>query len=113
MRIRLGEASAVFASALLLVGLSLTLSATADAQEKRKLLRAPTSAETGETSKVYAINNLTVGLAGGLPEGTFIRYGAEIARNLNDPAELRVLPVITQGATDNIKDLLYLKGIDV
>jgi TRAP-type uncharacterized transport system substrate-binding protein len=113
MRIRLGEASAVFASALLLVGLSLTLSATADAQEKRKLLRAPTSAETGETSKVYAINNWTVGLAGGLPEGTFIRYAAEIARNLNDPAELRVLPVITQGATDNIKDLLYLRGIDV
>jgi TRAP-type uncharacterized transport system substrate-binding protein len=113
MRIRLGEASAVFASALLLVGLSLTLSATADAQEKRKLLRAPTSAETGETSKVFAINSWTIGLAGGLPEGTFIRFAAEIARNLNDPAELRVLPVITQGATDNVKDLLYLKGIDV
>jgi len=54
-----------------------------------------------------------LGLAGGLPEGTFIRFAAEIARNVNDPAEMRVLPVITQGATDNIKDLLYLKGIDV
>jgi TRAP-type uncharacterized transport system substrate-binding protein len=91
----------------------MALSQTADAQEKRKLLRAPTSAETGETSKVYQINSWTIGLAGGLPEGTFIRFSAEIARNLNDPAQLRVLPVITQGATDNIKDLLYLKGIDV
>ena len=27
--------------------------------------------------------------------------------------ELRVLPMITHGATDNVKDLLYLKGIDV
>jgi TRAP-type uncharacterized transport system substrate-binding protein len=91
----------------------MALSQTAYAQEKRKLLRAPTSAETGETSKVYQINSWTVGLAGGLPEGTFIRFAAEIARNLNDPAALRVLPVITQGATDNVKDLLYLKGIDV
>jgi TRAP-type uncharacterized transport system substrate-binding protein len=111
MRVRLGEAGAFLASVLLLVGLA--LSPAADAQEKRKLLRAPTSAETGETSKVHQINNWTIGLAGGLPEGTFIRFAAEIARNLNDPAELRVLPVITQGATDNVKDLLYLKGIDV
>jgi TRAP transporter TAXI family solute receptor len=82
---------------------------TADAQGR---VRAPTAAETGETSKVQKINNWTVGLAGGLPEGTFIRLAAEIARNLNDPEELRVLPVITQGATDNVKDLLYLRGID-
>ena len=117
MRIRLGEPKAFFASLLLLlVGLTLAgsvLPPTADAQDKRKIIRAPSSAETGETSKVYQINNWTVGLAGGLPEGTFIRFASEIARNLNDPAELRVLPVITQGATDNVKDLLYLKGIDV
>jgi TRAP-type uncharacterized transport system substrate-binding protein len=117
MRIRLGEPKAFFASLLLLlVGVTLAgsvLPPTADAQDKRKIIRAPSSAETGETSKVYQINNWTVGLAGGLPEGTFIRFASEIARNLNDPAELRVLPVITQGATDNVKDLLYLKGIDV
>jgi TRAP transporter TAXI family solute receptor len=109
MRVRLGVALAFSALACVLVGSGLTQ--TADAQQGR--LRAPTAAETGETSKVQQINNWTVGLAGGLPEGTFIRFAAEIARNLNDPAELRVLPVITQGATDNIKDLLYLRGIDV
>ncbi len=54
-----------------------------------------------------------LGLAGGLPEGTFLRFAAEIARNVNDPENLRVLPVVTQGATDNVKDLLYLKGIDI
>jgi TRAP transporter TAXI family solute receptor len=108
MRVRLGEALAIGALACVLVGGG--LSRGAEAQQR---LRAPTAAETGETSKVQQINNWTLGLAGGLPEGTFIRFGAEIARNLNDPAELRVLPVITQGATDNIKDLLYLKGIDV
>jgi TRAP-type uncharacterized transport system substrate-binding protein len=117
MRIRLGEPKAFFASLLLLlVGLTLVGSAlppTADAQDKRKIVRAPSSAETGETSKVYQINNWTVGLAGGLPEGTFIRFAAEIARNLNGTEDLRVLPIITQGATDNVKDLLYLKGVDI
>jgi TRAP-type uncharacterized transport system substrate-binding protein len=108
MRVRVGEALALSALAGLLIGAALIR--TADAQGR---VRAPTAAETGETSKVQKINNWTVGLAGGLPEGTFIRLAAEIARNLNDPEELRVLPVITQGATDNVKDLLYLRGIDV
>jgi TRAP-type uncharacterized transport system substrate-binding protein len=80
---------------------------------KRKLQRPPTSADTGEIGTVAKINNWTVGLAGGLPEGTFLRFAAEIARNVNDPENLRVLPVVTQGATDNVKDLLYLKGIDI
>jgi hypothetical protein len=48
-----------------------------------------------------------------LPEGTFIRFGAEVARNLNDGDNLRVIPRITYGATENVKDLLYLKGVDV
>ncbi|MBO0766811.1 MAG: C4-dicarboxylate ABC transporter [Hyphomicrobiaceae bacterium] len=105
----MGEALAVSALAGLLI--VAVLSRTADAQGR--VARAPTAAETGETAKVQKINSWTIGLAGGLPEGTFIRFGAEIARNLNDPEELRVLPVITQGATDNVKDLLYLRGIDV
>jgi TRAP-type uncharacterized transport system substrate-binding protein len=110
MRVRLGVALAFIALAVLLVGMG--FSRSVDAQGAGRV-RAPTAAETGETSKVQQINNWTVGLAGGLPEGTFIRFAAEIARNLNDPEEMRVLPVITQGATDNIKDLLYLRGIDI
>jgi TRAP-type uncharacterized transport system substrate-binding protein len=48
-----------------------------------------------------------------LPEGTFLRIGAEIARNLNEKDELRVLPIVTPGAVDNIRDLLFLKGVDI
>ncbi len=79
----------------------------------RKAPRAPSAVDSGEGGTVAKINNWTVGLAGGLPEGTFLRFAAEIARNVNDPENLRVLPVVTQGATDNVKDLLYLKGIDI
>ena len=75
--------------------------------------RAPSAQSVGEGGTVIAANMWTIGLASGLPEGTFIRFGAEIARNLNDGDKLRVIPMITYGATDNIKDLLYLKGVDV
>jgi TRAP-type uncharacterized transport system substrate-binding protein len=110
MRVRLGEALALIGCGCVLASVGFSQIAAAQAPARG---RAPTAAETGETSKVQQINNWTLGLAGGLPEGTFIRFAAEIARNVNDPAEMRVLPVITQGATDNVKDLLYLKGIDV
>jgi TRAP-type uncharacterized transport system substrate-binding protein len=62
---------------------------------------------------VARVNNWTVGLAAGLPEGTFLRFAAEIARNLNTSDDLRVLATVTPGATDNVKDLLYLKGMDI
>src|SRR5262245_33305645 len=110
MRLRLGQALAFVSLAGVL---ACAASIEAAWAQQRKTVRAPTAAETGEVSKVLQINNWTVGLAGGLPTGTFIRFAAEIARNLNDPEEMRVLPVITQGATDNVKDLLYLRGIDI
>jgi TRAP transporter TAXI family solute receptor len=75
--------------------------------------RAPTAAAVGEAEMINKANTWTVGLAAGLPEGTFLAVGAEIARNLNDGDDMRVLPMVTQGATDNIRDLLYLKGVDI
>jgi TRAP transporter TAXI family solute receptor len=76
-------------------------------------LRAPTAAASGEKDKVAKINQWTVGLAAGLPEGTILRFATEIARNLNEGDELRVLPIITPGAASNILDLLYLKDMDI
>jgi TRAP-type uncharacterized transport system substrate-binding protein len=57
-------------------------------------------------------NAWTVGLAGGLLEGTFIRYAADIAKVLDDGDNLRVIPLVTYGAVGNVNDLLYLKGVD-
>jgi TRAP-type uncharacterized transport system substrate-binding protein len=57
-------------------------------------------------------NNWTVGLAGGLLEGTFVRYAADLGKALDDEDNLRVLPIISYGAVGNISDLLYLKGVD-
>lgn len=58
------------------------------------------------------VNNWTVGLAGGLLEGAPIRLAAEIARVVDDGDDLRVLPIVTRGPTDNIQALLNLQGVD-
>lgn len=74
---------------------------------------ARTAAAVGEGSKVQESNEYTVGVAGGLLEGTNIRFAAEMAKVLDDRPNLRVLPMVTYGALGNVEDLLYLKGVDV
>src|SRR5258706_6499698 len=72
---------------------------------------APTAA--GEQSKSAEVNNWTVGIAGGFFEGTFIRFGVELGKGLDDGENLRILPIVSYGGNENINDLLYLKGVDI
>jgi TRAP-type uncharacterized transport system substrate-binding protein len=58
-------------------------------------------------------NNWTVGLAGGLFEGTFMRLAADMGRALDDGDNLRVMPIVSRGAASNLEDLLYVRGVDV
>jgi TRAP-type uncharacterized transport system substrate-binding protein len=57
-------------------------------------------------------NQWTVGVAGGLLNGTNMTFADELAKVLDDGDNLRVLPVVTYGAASNLEDLLYLRGID-
>jgi TRAP-type uncharacterized transport system substrate-binding protein len=58
------------------------------------------------------LNAGTVGLAGGLLEGAPIHFATDIARVVNDSGVTHILPIVTRGPTENVNDLLYLKGID-
>lgn len=74
---------------------------------------SPTAAEAGEGGKVSKVNDWTVGIGGGLLEGTFIRFAAELGKAFDDGDNLRILPVVTYGAAENVNDLLYLRGVDM
>src|SRR5262249_28078830 len=85
-----------------------------DQQAQARSKSAPReAAASGEASMATKANEWTIGLAGGTPSGTFMRFAAEVARNVNQVGEVRVLAVVTPGATENVKDLLYLKGMDI
>jgi TRAP-type uncharacterized transport system substrate-binding protein len=58
-------------------------------------------------------NAWTVGVVGGLMEGTNMRFADELAKVLDDGDNLRVLPIVSYGAASNLDDLLYLRGVDV
>src|SRR5271156_433897 len=66
-----------------------------------------------ENSIKFRMNQWTVGLAAGLPDGGFVRFASEMARTMDDGDNMRMIPMVTRGTTTNIPDLLYLKGVDV
>ena len=65
----------------------------------------------------YAIkerkNAWTLGIAGGLIDGTYMRFADELAKVLDDGDNLRILPMVSYGAASNLDDLLYLRGVDL
>ncbi len=80
---------------------------------KRALPVPPKPTTHDENERAAVINNWTIGLAGGLLEGTFVSYAADLARALDDGDNLRVVPMVTFGAVGNVSDLIYLKGVDI
>src|SRR4051794_15661157 len=75
----------------------------------------PKSLEEGgpEAAIKERANNWTIGLAGGLYDGSFLRFADDIGKALDDGDAMRVVPMITHGGASNLSDLLYLHGVDV
>jgi TRAP-type uncharacterized transport system substrate-binding protein len=74
--------------------------------------QSPSSTGANEAEIRERLNSGTIGLAGGLLEGAPIHFATEIARVVSDGGVTHVLPVVTRGPTENVNDLLYLRGID-
>ena len=58
-------------------------------------------------------NEWTIGLESGQLEGLYPRLASDIQRALDDGDNLRVLPMLAYGASSNLEDLLYLRGVDI
>src|SRR5499427_9387316 len=101
----------------LTTALALALCVTGEAQALKVPPNKPPAAGARITTewalRRQQINEWTVGLAGGLLEGAPIRLATEISRVVNDGNDLHVLPIVTRGPTENLNDLLYLKGVDL
>jgi TRAP-type uncharacterized transport system substrate-binding protein len=59
------------------------------------------------------INNWAVTILGGYNTGVLIRMAVDIQTAFEDGDNLRILPVVSHGAKQNVLDLLYLKGADI
>jgi uncharacterized protein len=59
------------------------------------------------------INGGTVSIISGNPNGAYLYFAHDMAAVLDDGDSLRVLPVVGKGGAQNIRDVLYLRGIDM
>src|SRR5436305_14585333 len=96
-------------AAILLAFFALADRTIAQPRRPADILRSKSRAEANMRDRV---NAWTIGLAGGLLEGAPIRFATEIARAVNDGGDMHVLPIVTRGPTENVNDLLYLRGVD-
>jgi TRAP-type uncharacterized transport system substrate-binding protein len=103
--------STMASATMALAMLGLVLPADAQSLPKRETPAAALVRKADIAAK-ERINAWTVGLAGGFIEGAPLRLAAEIARVVNEQDKLHVIPIVTQGATENVNSLLYLRGID-
>lgn len=62
---------------------------------------------------VNRINGNTVTIVSGNPNGTYLSIAYDISAVLDDGDDLRVLPVIGKGGGQNVRDILYLRGVDM
>lgn len=100
------------ATTLLVYGLAPHVPALAQARYRHVATQAQARGGASDNAIKARMNQWTVGLAAGLPDGGFVRYATEMARTMNDGNNMRLIPMVTGGTTSNIADLLYLKGVD-
>jgi TRAP transporter TAXI family solute receptor len=96
---------------------SLIVDRTAQAQQQPAARPKGSSISLAPRPDLRAItermNANTLTLVTGNPSLIFTAYGNDLAAVLNDGDELRIMPVISQGAVQNVRDVRFLRGIDL
>ena len=59
------------------------------------------------------INENVVTIISGNPNGGYLGIAYDIAAVTDDGDNLRVLPIVGKGAAQNVRDILFLRGIDM
>ncbi len=59
------------------------------------------------------VNANTVTIVSGGPDGTYLSVAHDLSAVLDDGEEFRVLPLVGKGGGQNIRDVRFLKGVDL
>jgi len=71
------------------------------------------SAQTIRESYRAQLNDNTVTIMAGSAEGTDLTIVQDIAAVLDDGEHLRVVPMVGKGPSQNLKDVLFMRGVDM
>jgi TRAP transporter TAXI family solute receptor len=107
VRMRAKVASAV------IVCVACLISIPASAQDSRPLKHTRADGQVANNLG-YQVNKDTIGIISGNINGTYLRLAYDMAAVLDDEKKgVRVLPIIGAGGGGNIRDVRFLKGIDL
>ncbi len=97
--------------ALLLASSPLAVTASS-AQSPQKPAPAPKAPFSHLVEREKANENFLI-LLGGTLGGPYVQMAQDIARVVSDGNNLRVLPMASDGALQNVRDVLLLRGVDL
>ena len=100
---RLGASVAVFLASVLAAGPAIS--------QNRTGAPVPNKPELGTLGE--RINANTIAVVSGNVNGTYLSIAYDLSAVLDNGDEFRILPVIGKGGGQNVKDVRFLKGIDL
>ncbi len=84
--------------------------ASAQQQNTAPATKRPAPAHVQMTERV---NENTVTIVSGTPAGTYLSVAYDMAAVLDKGDDLRVLPIASRAGVQNVRDILYLRGVDM
>jgi TRAP transporter TAXI family solute receptor len=98
----------------LAVGVCLIACAAVAAPRAKDIVKPDSNAPV-QTREVYRarMNENVVTIMAGSPSGTDLAIVQDLAEVLDDGDKLRVLPLVGKGPEQNIKDVMFLRGVDM
>lgn len=73
----------------------------------------PTAKRPSHATIIDRVNQNTVTVVSGNPNGTLLYLAYDLSAVLDDDDNLRILPMVGKGAFQNVRDVLYLRGVDI
>jgi uncharacterized protein len=90
---------------------ALSAASFSEAQAQRSGAPVPNKPQLGTLGE--RINANTISIVSGNPNATYMTIAYDMSAVLDDGDDFRVLPVIGKGGGQNIKDVRFLKGVDL
>jgi TRAP transporter TAXI family solute receptor len=103
----------VFAAALAAATGFCVLLSAAHAQDSRPWKRNGAPETQAQVQQAWQINQNTITIVSGNPNATYLSIAYDLSAVLDNGNDFRVLPMIGKGGGQNIRDVRYLKGVDL
>jgi len=100
------------ASFLLVLPFAVAFHASAQGRPEVPARDAAATAAANARNTSGTVNAGTIGVISGGADGTYIRIAADLATVLDNDS-LRILPTIGRGSLQNLRDIMFLRGVDI